>query len=73
MKRGARTVESNKDKEIKYTANLYDKMKEMVWVKGNCDPWYADAKGNVTALWPWTCTAYWWKTRKLDVSAFEFK
>jgi len=72
IKRGAKSVQPKKCLEEKYMANLYDEMTEKVWTKGNCGAWYSDAKGNVTALWPWTCTKYWWRTKSLDTTAFEF-
>jgi len=72
MARGAKAVQPKKQIEKAYMDKLYNQMKDKVWAKGDCKAWYADAKGNVTAIWPWTCTTYWNSTRALDASAFEF-
>ncbi len=72
MKRGSKTVIPRPEIEKEYMDNLYDEFKDTVWTKGNCGAWYADPKGNITALWPWTCTGYWKRTRTLDTAAFEF-
>jgi len=72
MKRGSKSVQPKKAVELEYMTALYDKLKNTVWTKGNCGAWYADARGNITALWPWNCTTYWRRTRTLNPNEFEF-
>jgi len=71
MKRNVRVIVPKKDIEIAFVRELENKMEEMVWANGNCDAWYADGKGNITAIWPWSSITFWWRTRKIDFSNFD--
>ena len=73
MRRGSKSVQPKIAVEKEYMTSLYDKLKNTVWAKGDCGTWYADARGNITALWPWNSTTFWRRTRTLDSNAFEFK
>ncbi len=72
MGRGSRSVSVLPSTEDKFMFDLGRQMKKLVWGNEDCGSWYADARGVVTALWPWNSTKYWRGTRRPDFSKFEF-
>jgi hypothetical protein len=44
-------------------------MQNTVWMTG-CSSWYQTPSGEVF-LWPSATVDYWWRTRKLDLTAYE--
>ncbi|KAF9085873.1 hypothetical protein BGX27_003315, partial [Mortierella sp. AM989] len=46
------------------------KMQDKVW-SSNCQSWYQNEDGRVTALWWGSCGQYWWKMRKFNAQHFK--
>jgi cation diffusion facilitator CzcD-associated flavoprotein CzcO len=55
--------------EAAFRAQLARKMENTVWTTG-CSSWYQTPDGEVF-LWPSASVDYWWRTRKLDMAAYE--
>ncbi len=53
----------------RYNEELQASLGDTVWGTG-CDSWYHHASGRVTNNWASFATAYWWRTRSVDLSAF---
>jgi cation diffusion facilitator CzcD-associated flavoprotein CzcO len=65
---GARvTTTSAQDR---FTAEMRRRSRHTVWATG-CRSWYLDRFGNNTAIWPGSVVGYWWRTRRVDDTAFE--
>ena len=65
---GARvTTASAQDR---FTAEMRRRSRHTVWASG-CRSWYLDRFGNNTAIWPGSVVGYWWRTRRVDDTAFE--
>ncbi|OXA47564.1 baeyer-Villiger monooxygenase [Folsomia candida] len=54
-----------------YMVEMMEDMKPMVWGTG-CASWYADSRGVVTALSPYTLMTCWRHTRTLNENDFNF-
>ncbi len=67
-----KTIEVKKSAEEDYTKGVYAQMKKTVWGSGSCRSWYTNDNGEVTALWPYNCTTYWWRTWRPNFSHFTF-
>lgn len=52
-----------------FTNEMLSRSKRTVWASG-CRSWYLDRFGNNTAVWPGSTLSYWWRTRRVDHSAF---
>ena len=72
MRRDARCVTVKVSAENAFMKEVEENMKTPIWGTEDCGSWYANAAGTITALWPRNCISYWWKTRKVDFSKFEF-
>ncbi len=59
------------DVEKSYMDKMLKDLKNMVWSSG-CAPWYADHRGIITALSPYSLISFWRQTRKLDANDFNF-
>jgi cation diffusion facilitator CzcD-associated flavoprotein CzcO len=55
--------------EQAFRSELARKMKNTVWTTG-CTSWYQTPDGEVF-LWPGATFDYWWRTRQLDLRAYE--
>jgi cation diffusion facilitator CzcD-associated flavoprotein CzcO len=55
--------------ERAFRSELARKMKNTVWTTG-CTSWYQTPDGEVF-LWPGATFDYWWRTRQLDIRAYE--
>jgi cation diffusion facilitator CzcD-associated flavoprotein CzcO len=54
----------------RFTAEMRRRSRRTVWASG-CRSWYLDRFGNNTAIWPGSVVGYWWRTRRVDDTAFE--
>ncbi|HEX5061788.1 MAG TPA: NAD(P)/FAD-dependent oxidoreductase [Kofleriaceae bacterium] len=57
--------------EQAFRAELSRKMKNTVWMTG-CQSWYQTPDGEVF-LWPGATFDYWWRTRTVDLHAYEMR
>ena len=57
--------------EQQFRAELSRKMKNTVWTTG-CQSWYQTPDGDVF-LWPGATFDYWWRTRQVDLHAYEMR
>jgi cation diffusion facilitator CzcD-associated flavoprotein CzcO len=57
--------------EQAFRAELARKMKNTVWTTG-CQSWYQTPNGDVF-LWPGATFDYWWRTRTVDLHAYELR
>jgi cation diffusion facilitator CzcD-associated flavoprotein CzcO len=70
-RRGARSMQVRPDAMARYNERLQAELRESVWA-GGCSNWYKTASGRVTNNWSGPATAYWWKTRRPDLSEYAF-
>ncbi len=57
--------------EHAFREELARKMKNTVWMTG-CSSWYQTPSGEVF-LWPGATFDYWWRTRTVDLGAYELR
>jgi cation diffusion facilitator CzcD-associated flavoprotein CzcO len=57
--------------EQAFRGELARKMKNTVWTTG-CQSWYQTPDGDVF-LWPGATFDYWWRTRTVDMNAYEMR
>lgn len=72
MNRNARVINLKVSAEDEFMDKLDVDMKTTVWGRENCGSWYANRRGNITVLWPNNTTSYWWQTRNINWSKFDF-
>lgn len=72
IKRNATVINLKKSAEDEYMDKLDKAMKSTVWGAENCNSYYANQRGDVTVIWPKSTLSYWWETRKVDWSKFDF-
>jgi len=72
MRRDSKCVTIKLSAENEFMKEVKEKLKTTVWGSEDCGSWYANAAGIITTLWPQNCISYWWKTRQVDFSNFEF-
>ncbi|KXN65995.1 FAD/NAD(P)-binding domain-containing protein, partial [Conidiobolus coronatus NRRL 28638] len=46
------------------------RVRPMVWY-GNCKSWYQNVNGEVLAIWPGTCTEYYWRTKSASLHDYD--
>jgi len=63
------SLDVRRDAEDAFRSDLARKMEKTVWTTG-CASWYQTPDGEVF-LWPAASVDYWWRTRKLDLAAYE--
>jgi len=71
MEAGVKGIKPKKDVEESYMAGIEKDLEKTIWHQGNCEAWYTDAKGSVTALYPYNCITYWRSTRKFNLNNYE--
>ncbi|KAI8575412.1 hypothetical protein K450DRAFT_284357 [Umbelopsis ramanniana AG] len=70
MKKNIASLDVKEAVQEKWVKRLQKDLKQTVWA-GQCDSWYMNSAGHITALWSGSVTSYWWKTRNPDMSAFN--
>lgn len=69
---GAREMEVTRTAMDRYNEHIQAALGETVWGTG-CDNWYRHASGKITNNWGSFTTAYWWRTREPDLSAYRLR
>lgn len=72
MARNARVMTVKVPAEDEFMEKLDVDMRSTVWGTESCGSWYANPRGNITILWPGNATSYWWQTRNINWSKFDF-
>jgi cation diffusion facilitator CzcD-associated flavoprotein CzcO len=67
---GLATLEVRRDAMDRYNAHIAEELSQTIWSAG-CDSWYKTASGKITNNWSTFTSAYWWRTRHVDWSAFK--
>jgi cation diffusion facilitator CzcD-associated flavoprotein CzcO len=70
-RRGADWLAVKPATQQRFVASVQRALKGTVWSSG-CASWYLQADGRNVMLWPWTTVRYWWKTRRVVESGYEF-
>jgi cation diffusion facilitator CzcD-associated flavoprotein CzcO len=63
------TIDVRPDVEQAFRAEMSRKLSGTVWTSG-CSSWYQAPDGEVL-LWPGFTFDYWWRTRRIDLRAYE--
>ncbi|KAI8601628.1 putative flavin-binding monooxygenase-like protein [Dissophora ornata] len=69
MEKDLVSVQATKTACEEFVDEADQKMKGMVW-SSNCNSWYQNEDGKVTALWWGSCSHYWWRLRKFRPAHF---
>ena len=72
MKRKAKVISLKAIAEEEFMSILDVRLKNTVWGTENCGSWYANKRGDITLLWSDNCISYWWQTRNINWSQFDF-
>lgn len=73
LRRKAKTVQISDIAQEQFLKYVGKEMPKTVWGSSSCGSWYANDRGEITALWPGTCASYWLHTRKVRFEDFEFR
>jgi cation diffusion facilitator CzcD-associated flavoprotein CzcO len=71
-RRGAAVVEVRREAQAEFARDVEKKAGKTVWAEG-CHSWYKTASGRITNNWTSWTLAYWWRTRRANVEAFDFR
>jgi hypothetical protein len=52
------SIEPQSEARSAYNADLEQKMKQTVWMRGGCRSWYIDPSGRNSTLWPFSVPAF---------------
>lgn len=72
IEKGARSVSIVSEAEERFMKVIDKTIEDSVWINGNCEPWYLDAKGRNTTLWPGSQIEFWKLCRSANDQLFEF-
>ena len=70
--RGIAWLDVRPDAMRTYNTALQARLARTVWAKTERS-WYKRADGRITNNWSGTTLAYWWRTRRVDLGAYEMK
>ncbi len=70
VRRGARRLDLKRVAMREYNATLQKELAGTVWADIQ-ESWYKDERGRITNNWSRGTLAYWWRTRKVDLRAYE--
>ena len=69
---GGRPLEVSRAAEEGYTAELDERSRDTVWLRGGCRSWYVDPRsGRLTLLWPGTAQSFRDRNSTFDPTPFE--
>ena len=68
---GARWADVKPRAQRGYNDTIQPRLQRTVWASG-CQSWYLGKDGRNETLWPGFTFEYWWKTRRVDASAYEY-
>jgi len=71
MSRNIKAIRPGKEAEKMYMEEIEGALKKTVWSTGDCNAWYSDNRGNITALWPYNSSSYWMRTRNVNLADYE--
>jgi cation diffusion facilitator CzcD-associated flavoprotein CzcO len=71
--RGAAVIEPRAEAQEAFNADLQERMRRTVWLRGGCSSWYLDARGRNTTLWPGSSLAFRRALREIDDREFHFE
>jgi cation diffusion facilitator CzcD-associated flavoprotein CzcO len=69
--RKAKFMDVKPEVQKAYNDDIQEKLKRTVWATG-CRSWYIAANGRNTTVWPGLTYTFWFKTKHIKTSAFEF-
>jgi cation diffusion facilitator CzcD-associated flavoprotein CzcO len=69
--RKAKFMDVKPEVQKAYNDDIQEKLKRTVWATG-CRSWYIAANGRNTTVWPGLTYTFWFKTKHIKASAFEF-
>lgn len=69
--RKAKFMDVKPEVQRAYNDDIQEKLKRTVWATG-CRSWYIAANGRNTTVWPGLTYTFWFKTKHIKTSAFEF-
>jgi hypothetical protein len=67
---GAKWIDLKPEVQRAYNDRLQAELARTVWTQIS-KSWYKNEAGRVTNNWSASTTAYWWRTRKADLSLYE--
>jgi cation diffusion facilitator CzcD-associated flavoprotein CzcO len=69
-KRDLRWLDVRPEVQREFNARLHQRLARTAWAR-TPHSWYKNAAGKITNNWSGTTTEYWWRTRKVDFSAYR--
>ena len=72
-RRGAVSAEATAEAQREFNDIIQEKLEKGIWTQGGCTSWYLDSQGKNRTIWPKFTFQYWWETRKIQTSDFEWK
>ena len=68
---GATAIDTRRDRQEAYNAEVQRKLEGSVWTSGGCASWYLDEHGRNRTLWPGYTFAFRRRTRRVDPADHE--
>ncbi|WP_372366347.1 flavin-containing monooxygenase [Candidatus Uabimicrobium sp. HlEnr_7] len=54
----------------KFNHHIHEDLKNTVWQE-SCSSWYKTKEGKIPAIWPYSCTKYWYLARKPNPKSYD--
>jgi cation diffusion facilitator CzcD-associated flavoprotein CzcO len=67
---GAKWLDLKPEAQHAYNERLQRQLERTIWARVDRS-WYKNRAGRITNNWSGTTTAYWWRTRKVDLSRYH--
>ncbi len=71
--RGAVAADATQQAQTEFNAEIQKLVEKGIWTQGGCTSWYLDSQGKNRTIWPKFTFQYWWETRKIKASDFEWE
>ncbi len=72
-KRGAVAAEATLPAQTEFNKEIQKLVEKGIWTQGGCTSWYLDSHGKNRTIWPKFTFQYWWETRKVEATDFEWE
>lgn len=69
---GAVAAEPSRRAQDDYNEDIQSRVSKGVWTQGGCTSWYLDSQGRNRTIWPGFTFAYWWNTRRVETTDFDW-
>lgn len=71
-RRGATAADVRPAAQRTFNDSIQRKLTKGIWTQGGCTSWYLDSQGKNRTIWPGFTFMYWWETRSVDTTSYDW-